>query len=125
MSSIVAFVETREFTVASAIDKYLAILAYLHKSRSTDFPKIEDYRKGNRTYFAKSQREVEDSGTGITARQIPGTVYWALATLDNRAKREILRDVLHIFGLSPVEINTVVASIPDSRRRNDPLAPYV
>jgi negative regulator of replication initiation len=113
---IVSFVQTPEYRVLNGIDKYLAVLAWLHKTRPNEFGKIENYRKGNRTYFSKSQKQVEDSGTGINAKPIPGTLWWALATLDNRAKRDILSDILHLFNFQPGDINRVVDTIADSGR---------
>jgi negative regulator of replication initiation len=113
---IVSFVQSPEYRVLSGINKYLAVLGWLHKKRPTEFEKIENYRRGNRVYFGKTQRQVEDSGEGINAKQIPGSTIWTLATLDNRTKRGLLADVLQILNFQPGEINMVVDTIPDSGR---------
>jgi negative regulator of replication initiation len=114
--SIVSFVQSPEYTVLSGINKYLAVLAWLHKYKPNDFEKVESYRRGNRVYFGKSQRQVEESGEGIAAKQIPGSSIWTLATLDNRAKRGLLADVLQLCSIQSGDINIVVDSIPDSSR---------
>lgn len=114
--SIISFIQTPEYRVLSGIEKYLAVLGWLNKNRPNELQKVQDYRRGNRTYFGKSQRQVEDSGAGINAKQIPGSTIWTLATLDNRAKRGLLADVLHLCGVQSGEINIVVGSIPDSGR---------
>jgi negative regulator of replication initiation len=114
--SIVTFVQSPEYTVLSGINKYLAVLGWLHKYKSDDFEKVESYRRGNRVYFGKSQRQVEESGEGIAAKQIPGSSIWTLATLDNRAKRGLLADVLQLCNIQSGEINIVIDTIPDSGR---------
>ena len=119
-NSVASFVQTSEYKVLSGINKYLAVLGWLHKNKPDEFGKIESYRRGNRVYFGKSQRQVEESGDGVSAKQIPGSNVWALATLDNRAKRGLLADVLQLLNLEPGEINIVIDSIPDSgRHRRD------
>jgi negative regulator of replication initiation len=115
-NSIVSFVESPEYKVLSGINKYLAVLGWLHKYRANDFEKVESYRRGNRVYFGKSQRQVEESGENIAAKQIPGSSVWTLATLDNRAKRGLLADVLQLCNFQSGEINIVIDTIPDSGR---------
>jgi negative regulator of replication initiation len=112
--TIVSFVQTPEYRVLSGINKYLAVLGWLHRYRPHEFGRIESYKRGNRTYFGKSQRQVEDSGENITAKQIPGSTVWALSTLDHRTKRQLLADVLQLCNLQVGEINVVVDTIPDS-----------
>jgi negative regulator of replication initiation len=115
-NSIVSLVQSPEYTVLSGINKYLTVLGWLHKHRQTEFAKVESFRKGNRVYFGHSQRMVEESGEGISAKQIPGSAIWTLATLDNRAKRAMLTDVLQLCNVQLGEINIVVETIPDSGR---------
>jgi negative regulator of replication initiation len=115
-NGILPFIQSPEFKIASGINKYLAVLAWVNKNKPKEFQKIEDYRKGNRIYFGKTQRQVEDSGKNINATQIPGSNIWALTTLDNKAKRNLLEDLLHIFNFQPGEINAVISALPDSGR---------
>lgn len=115
-ASIGSFVQSPEYKVLSGINKYLAVLAWLHKYKPNEFEKVDNYRRGNRIYFGKSQRQVEESGERINAKQIPGSTIWTLATLDNRAKRGLLADVLQLCNIHPGEINIVIDTIPDSGR---------
>jgi negative regulator of replication initiation len=115
-NSIVSFVQSPEYKVLSGINKYLAVLGWLHKHKPNEFEKVENFRRGNRVYFGKSQRQVEESGEGISAKLIPGSSIWTLATLDNRAKRGLLADVLQLCNYQTGEINVVVETIPDSGR---------
>jgi negative regulator of replication initiation len=120
---IVSLMQSPEYQLLrSGIDKYLTVLSWLHRNRRNEFDKVLEYRRGNRIYFAKSQRAVEQGGGGnIHAKQIPGSDYWVLATLDHKSKREILHDVLHLLGFQPAEINVVVGTIPDSGRHRSSL----
>jgi len=115
-NSITSFVRTPEYSVLSGIGKYLAVLGWIYKNKPNEFRKIENFQRGNRVYFGQSQQQVEDSGKSIAAKQIPGSTVWALATLDNRAKRDLLADVLRLCDFQPGEIGTVVSAISDSGR---------
>ncbi len=72
------------------------------------------FRRGTRRYFAKSEREILQSGEGITAKPIPQSPFWVLTTLDNKSKRIVLEDMLRALGYSRSDINLVVAELPDS-----------
>jgi negative regulator of replication initiation len=123
--SIVSFVQAPQFQVLSGINKYLAVLGWLHENRPHEFGKIESYQRGNRVYFGNSQRQVEESGKGkLNAKQIPGSTVWALATLDNRAKRKLLSDVLQLCNFHPSEINIIIDTIPDLDRQQRLLHAY-
>jgi len=108
--SIVDFVQSVSYRMlTSRINKYLAVLGWLYKTRPSDFHKVENYKRGNRVYFARSQKAVEEGGNGaIHAKQIPNSPIWTLATLDNRTKRIILADLLPLFGFKEDEIKAVI-----------------
>jgi negative modulator of initiation of replication len=115
---IISFIQSREYQMRhKAIDKYLAILGWLYKNRPDEFIKIEDYKRGDRVYFAKSEKAIEEGGGGnIRAKRIPDSPFWALVTLDNSSKRTILRAILRSFGHTSAEVNTVVETLPDSKK---------
>jgi negative regulator of replication initiation len=108
---IVSFVQTPEYRVLSGINKYLAVLGWLANNRPNEFKKLDQYRRGKRVYFGKSQQEVEGSGKNIKAKPIPGSTVWALETLDNRAKKDLLADVLRICDCESADVNAVVDTI--------------
>jgi negative regulator of replication initiation len=116
--SVVGFVQSANYRMlTSGINKYLAVLSWLYKTHTNDFHKVENYRRGNRVYFGRSQKAIEEGGNGaIQAKQIPHSPIWTLATLDNRTKRVILTDLLPLFGFKSHEINEVVSTISDSGR---------
>jgi len=98
-----------------AVDKFLAILGWLHHTHPKQFSEMAlAFRRGTRRYFAKSEREILQSGEGITAKPIPQSPFWVLTTLDNKSKRIVLEDMLRALGYSRSDINLVVAELPDS-----------
>ena len=98
-----------------AVDKFLALLGWLHHARPKQFAEVaQAFRRGSRRYFGKSEREILQSGDGITARPIPESPFWALTTLDNKSKRLVLEDVLRALGYPRGDINLALAELPDS-----------
>lgn len=98
-----------------AVDRYLVILGWLCLTHSKQFPDVAlKFQRGSRSYFAKSEKEILESGGGVTARQIPQSPFWALTTLDNKSKRLVLEEILRALGYSRADINLAVAEIPDS-----------
>lgn len=98
-----------------AVDRYLVILGWLHSAHPKHFADAAlKFHRGNRVYFAKSDKEILQGGENVTARQIPQSPFWTLATLDNKSKRSVLEDVLKALGYSHSDINLVLAALPDS-----------
>lgn len=126
-SGLVEFVQGDRFQDHSqAIDRFLMLLGWLHLTHKSEFADVAlGFRKGNRVYFAKSQKGVEQSGVGITAKPIPQSPYWVLTTLDNKSKRNVVEDLLRHLKYPRGDINLVLAELPDSgiRRGQGSLGP--
>jgi negative regulator of replication initiation len=103
-----------------AVDRFLAILGWLYHMHPKQFTEVAlAFRRGSRRYFARSAREVLQSGDGITAKPVPNSPFWALTTLDNKSKRIVLEDLLRALRYSRNDIDLVLAELPDSGiRRN-------
>jgi negative regulator of replication initiation len=119
--SLAAYVQSADYRMLnSGISKYLAVLGWLVKSHPKEFQKVLTYKRGTRVYFAGSEKEIMDGGNGaLTARKIPNSSVWTLATIDNPTKRKILSAILRVFGYKSDEINSVVSTIADSGRGLD------
>ena len=120
-NTIAEFIRSERFQRnRQAVDRYLAILGWLHSVQPSEFGEVAlKFRRGARAYFAKSEKEILHSGDGVSARQIPQSPFWALTTLDNKTKRLALEGVLQELGYSSIDINLVLAELPDSGiRRN-------
>ncbi len=121
ITPLVRFVRSDLFRRSDhAVDRFLLLLGWLFLNHRNAFADaILEFRRGNRRYFAKSQKEIEQSGAGITAKAIPQTPFWVLTTLDNRSKRAIIEDLLQTLRYSRGDINAALAELRDStvRRR--------
>jgi negative modulator of initiation of replication len=115
-STLPEFIKSERFTRHhQAIDKFLAVLGWLHQAHPKQFADmVLAFRRGSRRYFAKSEREILQSGDGITAKPIPKSPFWVLTTLDNKSKRIVLEDLLRALAYARGDINMVLAALPDS-----------
>jgi negative modulator of initiation of replication len=101
-----------------AVNKFLLLLGWLYLNHPKEFADAAlGFRRGNRRYFAKSQKEIEQSGNGIAAKAIPQSPFWVLTTLDNKSKRIIIEDLLQILKYSRGDINLTLAELRDSEIR--------
>lgn len=119
-TSLLGFIHSKEFEAHSqAIDRYLNILSWLNTHHEEKFPNvILNFQRGGRRYFADTEDDILRAD-GVSAKPIPRSSFWALATLDNKTKRLILEDILGLLGYQNHEVSEIVAKIPDSTiRRN-------
>ncbi len=116
--SITEFVQSSRYqAVRKTGDRYLIVLSWINKHRPNEFKKVEDFQRGKRKYFAKNSESILESGKGnIKAKQIPGSPFWTLVTLDSSSMRSVLTDVLHLTGFKIDEIKTVVETIQGRQR---------
>jgi negative modulator of initiation of replication len=115
--SIAPFLQSPEYRARrKGIEKYLAVLSFLYESCPADFERvIEGFTRGNRVYFGKSSEAIEGGGNGaIHAKRIPKSPFWALATLDNKSKSDILIQILIRLNFQRPEIDLI-----PSRRNED------
>ncbi len=91
------------------------MLGWLHSANPKKFAEAtQKFHRGSRAYFAKSEKEILESGDGVSAKPIPQSPFWALATLDNKSKRLVMEDMLQALGYSRGDINLTLAELPDS-----------
>jgi len=80
------------------VQRYLYLLGSVERLRRKDFRNVLSIRGRTRIYFARTEREIEDSGTATQPRLIVGTTYWALTNIPTREKERILRNVLTMLN---------------------------
>lgn len=119
---IAQFLESPEFKAnREAEAKYLALLGCLYRHHKSQFSSIEAYGRGNRLYFAQDPKKIHARAEYANTKQIPGTPYYAMTTLDNQTKRKVLAYALELFGYKPTTISEVLRTIPSSTRNGKSL----
>ena len=116
--SITEFVQSSGYQgLRKTGDRYLIVLGWINKHRPNEFKRVEDFQRGKRKYFSKNSEAILESGKGnIKAKQIPGSSFWTLVTLDSSSMRSVLTDVLHLTGFKVDEIKSVVETIQVRQR---------
>jgi CBS domain-containing protein len=92
---------------------YLAILQWVVNSCPSGSALLLGYRReaASRRYFANSEAEIYEHASSPNPRPVGQTDIWALTTMDNRSKREVLDDVLRALNISLPMRQKAVASI--------------
>ena len=116
LESLAGFLNSDRFQrYNQSVDRFLAILAWLYTQDADRFAvALGDFHRGKRLYFAKTEKEILDSGENVTAKPIPNSPFWALTTLDNRSKRIVIEDLLRASGSSREDIELAMSELPDS-----------
>lgn len=81
-----------------AVGRFLTILSWLYKQHSNRFSIVEGIRGRGRLYFSKSEKELEEAGRNVNAKQIPESPYWVITTTPTILKQEMLEAVMHGLG---------------------------
>ena len=121
--SLTEFIRSERFQRHhQTIDRFLIMLGWLNATHPKQFADAAlGFQRGRRLYFAKSEKEILESGENVTAKPIPQSAFWALTTLDNKSKRAVVEDILRALSYSHGDINLALAELPDSgiRRSHD------
>lgn len=88
-----------EFTrLAGPIDRYLALLAWCARNYASDFADFISHQESGRRYLAFNRDEINEARTHNQARQIDGTQFWAVMTIDDATRRRFVCRLLEFIG---------------------------
>jgi len=88
-----------EFTaIADPTDRYLALLGWVAKTHAVDFADFVSHQDSGRRYLALSRHEIQEIRQRNHARQIPGTHYWAVMSIDAATQRRFVCRLLEFIG---------------------------
>lgn len=109
-----------EFTrLADPIDRYLALLAWCARNYSTDFADFISHQESGRHYLAWNRDEINEARARNHARQIDGTQFWAVMTIDDATRRRFICRLLEFIGChdeTVAEACRALGFAPPSRR---------
>ena len=81
-----------------AVGRFLLILAALYRGHTSQFSVVTEISGRDRLYFAKSEKELEESGSSTKPRQIPDSPYWVMTNSNTTRKKMMLTKVASSLG---------------------------
>jgi negative regulator of replication initiation len=70
--------------------------------------------------LSQDAQKVMSSGVGVHVRQVQGTPYWLMTTIDNDHKRQVVAEALQFLGYPAETAAEILAGLPESRPRVKP-----
>lgn len=93
------YLVSAEFTaLPDATERYLALLAWAAKHYACDFADFISHQESARRYLMLNRDEVNAVREHNHARQIDGTQFWAVMTIDEATKARFVRRLLEFIG---------------------------
>jgi len=81
-----------------AVGRFLLILAALYRGHTTQFSEVLEISGRDRLYFAKSEKELAESGSSTKPRQIPDSPFWVMTNSNTTRKKMMLTKVANALG---------------------------
>lgn len=91
----------------SVVDQFLNLFSFLHNENPDKFAVLESMEGRRRRYIAKSEQELEDSGSSVNPKRIPNTNYWIVTNNSTDNKKLLLRQALTLLGYGADAIRLV------------------
>jgi hypothetical protein len=90
---------SEEFTlIADPVERYLALLAWCARHYATDFADFIAHQESGRRYLTLNRDELNEARAHNRARQIDGTQFWAVMTIDDATRGRFVRRLLEFIG---------------------------
>ncbi len=93
------------------LDRYLAVLAWVAKNYSCDFADFISHQDSARRYLTLNRDEVADVRARNLARQIDGTQFWAVMTIDDATRARFAHRLLEFIGCHDETVAQAVQSL--------------
>jgi hypothetical protein len=79
-------------------ERYLNLLAWCAQNYATDFADFISHQESGRRYLAWNRDEINEARARNHARQIDGTQFWAVMTIDDETRRRFVCRLLEFIG---------------------------
>jgi len=89
------------------VGRFLLIMSALHRVHGENFSAVLDIRGRDRLYFARSEKELSDSGSSTKPRQIPESTYWVMTNSNTTRKKMMLTESAKVLGYRLAEIEKI------------------
>jgi negative regulator of replication initiation len=88
-----------EFTrLADPVERYLSLLAWCAQNYAADFADFIAHQESGRRYLTFNRDEINEVRSHNRARQIDGTQFWAVMTIDDATRRRFVSRLLEFIG---------------------------
>ena len=106
------FITGAEFALRSdSIDRYLALLGWVASNYSCDFADFISQQDSARRYLMLDRDKISDIRSRNLARQIDGTQFWAVMTIDDATRCRFVRRLLEFIGCHDETVTLAVESL--------------
>lgn len=93
------YLASAEFnSLSDPTDRYLALLAWCARKYSGDFADFISHQASGRRYLTLNRDEINEARSHNQARQIDGTQFWAVMTIDDATRRRFICRLLEFIG---------------------------
>lgn len=106
------FLLSAEFTaLPNQTERYLALLAWAAKNYACDFADFISHQESARRYLMLDRNEVNEIRSHNHARQIDGTQFWAVLSIDDATKARFVRRLLEFIGCHDETVTQAIAAL--------------
>lgn len=97
--NLLFFLTSAEFTAQTdPTERYLALLAWCARNYAGDFADFISHQESCLRYLTFNRDEINEVRARNHARQIDGTQFWAVMTIDEATKRRFVCRMLEFIG---------------------------
>lgn len=97
--SLLFYLAGTEFSrLSDPTERYLALLAWCACHYAADFADFISHLESGRRYLTFNRDEINEVRTHNQARQIDGTQFWAVMTIDDATRRRFVCRLLEFIG---------------------------
>ncbi|HET7536385.1 MAG TPA: hypothetical protein VFJ90_08020 [Candidatus Didemnitutus sp.] len=110
--NLLFFLVGPEFALlADPTERYLALLTWVAKNYSCDFADFISHQESARRYLMLSRDEINEVRHHNVARQIDGTQYWAVMSIDGATRARFVRRMLEFIGCHDETVTQAIRSV--------------
>jgi len=110
--NLLFYLSSAEFTAhTDPVERYLALLAWCALNYVGDFADFISHQESGLHYLALNRDEFNEARSRNHARQIDGTQFWAVMTIDDATKRRFVSRLLEFIGCHDETVTLAVRTL--------------
>jgi negative modulator of initiation of replication len=108
-------------TLPDATERYLHLLAWVARNYACDFADFISHQDSARRYLLLNRDEVNAVREHNHARQIDGTQFWAVMTIDDATRARFVRRLLEFIGCHDETVQAALKALGWGRQHESGL----